>query len=67
LEIFALLKSLKIRDLENYSMSVCYITLSLTPSDVNLCEIVKAVHKTLETVEDRAYYSIYIYSLYVSR
>jgi hypothetical protein len=49
------------------TMSVCYVTLSLTPSGVNLCEIVKAVHKTLETVEDRAYYlNIHIFVIRVS-
>jgi hypothetical protein len=26
--------------------SVCYVTLSLTPSGLNLCQIVKTVHKT---------------------
>ncbi len=41
----ALLKSLKILALENYS-TVCYVTLSLTPSGRNLCQIVKTVHKT---------------------
>jgi hypothetical protein len=48
-------------------MSVCYVTLSLTPSGLNLCEIVKAVHKTLETVEDRVYYlNIHIFVIRVS-
>ncbi len=28
------------------TMSVCYVTLSLTPSGLNLCQIVKTVHKT---------------------
>jgi hypothetical protein len=45
-KIFALLKSLKTRALENYCMSVCYVTLTLTPSGLNLCQIVKTVHKT---------------------
>ena len=31
-------------------MSVCYVTLSLSPSGLNLCQIVKTVHKTLDTV-----------------
>ena len=41
------LKSLKIRALE---MSVCVVTLSLTPSGLNLCQIVKTVHMTLDTL-----------------
>ncbi len=32
-------------------MSVCYVTLSLIPSDLNLCQIVKTVHKTLDTLD----------------
>ena len=32
------------------TMSVCYVTLSLSPSGLNLCQIVKTVHKTLDTV-----------------
>jgi hypothetical protein len=28
------------------TMTVCYVTLSLTPSGLNLCQIVKTVHKT---------------------
>ncbi len=48
LEIFALLKSFKIRALENY---VCLLRhISLTPSGLNLCQIVKTVHKTLYTL-----------------
>ncbi len=31
-------------------MSVCYVTLSLSPSGLNLCQRVKIVHKTLDTV-----------------
>ncbi len=50
LEIFALFKSLKIRALENYCISVCYVTFSLTPSGLNLCQIVKTVQKTLDTL-----------------
>ncbi len=45
-EIFALLKSFKFVFWR--AMSVCYVTLSLTPSGRNLCQIVKTVHKTLE-------------------
>ncbi len=32
------------------TMSVCYLTLSLTPSGLNLCQIVKTVHKTIDTL-----------------
>ncbi len=47
LEFFALLKSLKIRALENY---VCLVSHTLLiPSGLNLCQIVKKVHKTLDT------------------
>jgi hypothetical protein len=46
--MLALLKSLKILALENYT--VCYVTLSLTPSGLNLCQVVKTVHNTLETL-----------------
>ncbi len=48
LKIFALLKSLKFGLWR--TMSVCYVTLSLTPSGLNLCQIVKTVHKTLDTL-----------------
>jgi hypothetical protein len=44
LEIFALLTSLKIWLWR--TTSVCYVTLSLTPSGLNLCQIGKTVHKT---------------------
>ncbi len=48
LEIYALFKSLKIRALENF---VCLLRhTSLTPSGLNLCQIVKTVHKTLDTL-----------------
>ena len=48
LEIFALLKSLKIWALENY---VCLLSHTLlVPSGLNLCQIVKTVHKTLDTL-----------------
>jgi hypothetical protein len=48
LEFFALLKSLKIRALENY---VCLLSHTLLiPSGLNLCQIVKKVHKTLDTL-----------------
>jgi hypothetical protein len=47
-EIFALLKSLKIRALENY---VCLFSHTLLiPSGLNLYQIVKTVHKTLDTL-----------------
>jgi hypothetical protein len=32
------------------TMSVCYVTLSLTPRSLNLCQIVKTVHRTLDTL-----------------
>ncbi len=32
------------------TMSVCYFTLSLTPRGLNLCRIVKTVHKTSDTL-----------------
>ncbi len=32
------------------TMSVCYVTLSLTPSGLNLCQIVKTFHKTIDTL-----------------
>ncbi len=31
-------------------MYVCYVTLSLTPSGLNKCQIVKTVHKTLDSL-----------------
>ena len=31
-------------------MTVCYVTLSLTPSGLNLCQKVKTVYKTLDTL-----------------
>ncbi len=44
LEFFSLIKSLKIRPLENY---VCLLSHTLLiPSGLNLCQIVKKVHKT---------------------
>ncbi len=46
LEIFAVLKSLKIRALENYVRLLSH-TLPI-PSGLNLCQIVKTDHKTLD-------------------
>ncbi len=48
LEFFALLKSLKIRALENY-VGLLSHTL-LIPSGLYLCQIVKNVHKALDTL-----------------
>jgi hypothetical protein len=41
------LHSLKVKKFGLWrTTSVCYVTLSLDPSGVNLCQIVKTVHKT---------------------
>jgi hypothetical protein len=48
LEIFAFFKVQKFGLWR--TMSVCYVTLSLTPSGLNLCQIAKTVHKTIDTL-----------------
>jgi hypothetical protein len=48
LEFFALLDGLKIRALENYVFLLSHTL--LIPSGLNLCQIVKKVHKTLDTL-----------------
>jgi hypothetical protein len=45
------LPSLKVYKFELWrTMYVCYVTLSLTPSGLNKCQIVKTVHKTLDSL-----------------